>query len=325
MRAGAAPVGAGTHDTAIMGLVRWVRRAAPGRWVAGPGLGGRLCPVYLPAGHRPGRRAALLVLLHGCDQDAEGFVDATRFTAVADRHGIVLVAPEQTRRHHLNRCWRWYEARNQERGRGEPAALAGVVTAMLDERERWRVDPRRVCVAGISAGGAMALVLAATYPDLFAGVGVHSAPPYRSATGPASAFAAMTARSRVPEPVPGASPMPPVVIVQGAADRVVHPENATRDAAQWLAFHGGGPLRSTTAAGAAGDGRGYRTTRWFDRRRRTVLELWLVDDLGHAWSGGRPGGSYSDPSGPRAATLMWRFLRRHRLARRRAHPVPVAG
>src|SRR4249919_1889097 len=98
-----------------MVTVRWVMRATPGRWAAGPGLGGRLCPVYLPAGHRPRRRTPLLVLLHGCDQDAEGFVDATRFTDVADRHGIVLVAPEQTRRHHLNRCWRWYEARNQER------------------------------------------------------------------------------------------------------------------------------------------------------------------------------------------------------------------
>lgn len=300
-------------------------RAAPGRWVAGPALGGRLCPVYLPAGHRRGRRAPLLVLLHGCDQDAEGFVDTTRFTAVADRHGIVLVAPEQTRPRHPNRCWRWYEARNQQRGVGEPAALAGVAMAMVEEQGRWRVDPRRVYVAGISAGGAMALVLAATYPDVFAGVGVHSAPPYRSATGPAGAFAAMSARSVAPGPTRGAPPMPPAVVVQGMADRVVHPDNGARVAAQWLAFHGGDPLRSTTAAGASGDGRGYRTTRWFGQRGRTLLELWQVDDLAHAWSGGRPGGSYSDPAGPRAATLMWRFLRRHRLPRRRTHAVPVAG
>jgi poly(hydroxyalkanoate) depolymerase family esterase len=296
-------------------------RAAPGRWVAGPPLRGRLCSVYLPAGHRSRRRAPLLMLLHGCDQEAEEFVDATRFTAVADRHGIVIVAPEQTRRDHPNRCWRWYEARNQERGRGEPAALADVATAMLDERARWRIDPRRVYVAGLSAGGAMALVLAATYPDLFAGVGVHSAPPYRSATGPAGSFGAMAARGVVPDPAPGAPPLPPAVIVQGMADRVVAPANGTRVAAQWLAFNGAGPLRSSITVGESG----VRTTRWYARRGRVVLQLWLVDGLGHAWSGGLPGGSYSRPTGPRAATLMWRFLRGHRLDRRRAAPLPAAG
>ena len=301
-------------------------RTTPGRWVAGPTLRGVLCAVYLPAGHRPSRKAPLLMLLHGCDQDAEGFADATRFTEVADRHGIVLVAPEQGRRDHPNRCWHWYEARNQKRGEGEPALLAGVVAAMLDERERWRVAPRRVYVAGISAGGAMALILAAVYPDLFAAVGVHSAPPYRAATGAASAFAAMGARTTVPGPEAGAEPIPPLVVVQGKADRVVHPDNAARVAAQWLAFHGGGPLRSTTTAtDREGDGRGFQTTRWFGLHGRTVAEMWLIDDLGHAWSGGRAGGSYSDPAGPRAATVMWRFLRRHRSARRRARPVPVAG
>ena len=228
------------------------------------------------------------MLLHGCDQQAEQFVDSTRFTTVADRHGIVLVAPEQVFRHHPNRCWRWYDARHQERDRGEPAALAGVARAMLDEQGRWRIDPRRVYVAGLSAGGAMALVLAATYPDVFAGVGVHSAPPYRSAIGPsAGAFAAMTARSAVPSArAAGASPMPPTVVVQGMADRVVHPDNGARVAAQWLAFHGGDPLRSTTGSGTSGDGRGFHTVRWFARRGRAVLQLWLVDDLGHAWSGG---------------------------------------
>jgi poly(hydroxyalkanoate) depolymerase family esterase len=301
-------------------------RSVPGRWVAGPALRGRLCAVYLPAGHRPGRSAPLLMLLHGCDQDAEGFADATRFTAVADRHGIVVIAPEQTRRDHPNRCWRWYEARNQKRGQGEPALLAGVVAAMLDEKVRWRINRRRVYVAGISAGGAMALILAAVYPDLFAAVGVHSAPPYRAATGPASAFAAMAARSVVPGPAEGAEPIPPLVVVQGKADRAVHPDNATRVAAQWLAFKGGGPLRSTTTTtDPVEGGRGFQATRWFGYRGRTVAEMWLVEGLGHAWSGGRAGGSYSDPAGPRAATIMWSFLRRHRLPRRRARTLPVAG
>jgi poly(hydroxyalkanoate) depolymerase family esterase len=294
----------------LLGLVR--RGSATGRWVAGPALRGKLCAVYLPAHHRPDLRTPLLLLLHGCDQDAEAFVDATRFTTVADRHGIVLVAPEQLRRHHPSRCWRWYQPRHQERGGGEPAALAGVAAAMLAERARWRIDPRRVYVAGISAGGAMALTLAATYPDVFAGVGVHSAPPYRSATGVTSGLAAMRGRGAVPVPAPDAPPMPPLVVVQGQADQAVSPGNGPRVAAQWLAYHRGPPPRAKSAVGTAKDGRTFRTTRWFVGRRRVVLAMWLVDDLGHAWSGGRPGGSYSDPAGPPAAVLMWRFLRRHR-------------
>jgi poly(3-hydroxybutyrate) depolymerase len=158
----------------------------------------------------------------------------------------------------------------------------------------------------------MALTLAATYPDVFAGVGVHSAPPYRSATGVTSGLAAMRGRGAVPVPAPDAPPMPPLVVVQGQADQAVSPRNGPRVAAQWLAYHRGPPPRAKSVAGTAKDGRTFRTTRWFVGRRRVVLEMWLVDDLGHAWSGGRPGGSYSDPAGPPAAVLMWRFLRRRR-------------
>ena len=97
----------------------------------------------------------------------------------------------------------------------------------------------------------------------------------------------------------------------------MHPDNAARVLSQWLAFNGGAPLRSTTSTGQATDGRGFQITRWFGYRGRTMAEMWLVEGLGHAWSGGKAGGSYSDPKGPRAATLMWRFLSRHRLPRRR--------
>jgi poly(3-hydroxybutyrate) depolymerase len=202
---------------------------------------------------------------------------------------------------------------------GEPALLAAIVAQVLAEPERWRADPRRVHVAGLSAGGAMALILAATYPDVFAAAGVHSAPPYRSATRGSQALGAMAARAVVPGPE-GAAPMPPLVVVQGTADRVVHPPNGDRVADQWLAFRGspevtddGRVTRSRTDTGHTG--RDWTRVRWYTARGRRVLEYWVVDGLGHAWSGGRPGGSFSDPAGPRAATVMWAFFRAQRLDR----------
>jgi poly(hydroxyalkanoate) depolymerase family esterase len=297
-------------------------RRSPGRWVRGRAVqpGGRSYDVYLPAGHRVRARVPVVVLLHGCTQTPADFADATRFTTVADRNGFLLVLPLQESRHHPQRCWRWYEAAHQRRGTGEPAVLAGIVAQVLAEQERWRADPRRVHVAGLSAGGAMALILAATYPDVFAGAGVHSAPPYRSAIRGSQALAAMAARIPVPPPPGDAAPLPPLVVVQGGADRVVHAANGDRVADQWLAFQGardpadpGRVTRSRSDEGHAG--RGWTRTRWYTVRGRRVLEYWWVDGLGHAWSGGRSGGSFSDPEGPRAATVMWAFFRSQRLER----------
>jgi poly(hydroxyalkanoate) depolymerase family esterase len=168
-----------------------------------------------------------VVLLHGCGQTPAEFADATRFVDAADRSGFVLVLPHQEGRHHPQRCWRWYEVAHQHRGAGEPAVLAGMIGQVVAEQSRWRVDPRRVYAAGLSAGGAMALTLAAVYPDLVAAVGVHSAPAYRSATRPALAFAAMGARTGVPAPETGV-PMAPVIVVQGTADGVVQARNGNR-------------------------------------------------------------------------------------------------
>ncbi|MDT7615005.1 MAG: hypothetical protein QOF00_2452 [Pseudonocardiales bacterium] len=298
-------------------------RPAAGQWVHGRGpLGGRSYDVYLPAGHRRRTRAPLLMLLHGCTQTPAEFADATRFTAVADRNGILLVLPHQESRHHPQRCWRWYEASHQRRGSGEPALLAAIVARVLEEQERWRADPRRVYVAGLSAGGAMALILGATYPDVFAAVGAHSAPPYRSATRGGQALAAMAARTAMPQP--GGEPMAPLIVVQGTRDRVVNPANGDRVADQWLGMRGaarpdprdpGRITRSRSDAAHSGDGRGYTRVRWYSARGRRVLEYWVVAGLGHAWSGGRAGGSFSDPAGPRAATVMWAFFRAQRLER----------
>ncbi|MHA6782116.1 extracellular catalytic domain type 1 short-chain-length polyhydroxyalkanoate depolymerase [Pseudonocardia saturnea] len=296
-----------------------VRTPPPGRWVHGiRPAGGRTYDVYLPARLRRRTKVPLVMLLHGCTQTPAEFADASRFTTVADRNCLVLVLPHQESRHHPQRCWRWYEAAHQRRGAGEPAVLATVLRQVTAEQSRWRIDPRRVYVAGLSAGGAMALTLAATYPDLVAAVGVHSAPAYRSAVHGGQAFAAMAAR-RVPPGPEGGTAMSPVLVVQGSGDRVVNPANGDRVADQWLDYTASSPdaepvVRSRTDSGRTRDGRGWTRVRWYAARNRRVLEYWRIDDLAHAWSGGRPEGSFSDPRGPRAATLMWGFFRTHRLA-----------
>jgi poly(hydroxyalkanoate) depolymerase family esterase len=285
---------------------------------AGP-AGSRAYDVYLPAGHRRASRVPLVVLLHGCNQSAEQFVTATRFQALADRHGFVLAAPRQSRAHQPGGCWRWYESGHQVRGAGEPAILAGIAAEMVAERARWRIDPSRIYAAGLSAGGAMALILAVTYPDVFAAVGVHSAPAYRTASTGRKALAAMHGRAAAPAPVPGARTAP-LILFQGSADSVVHGRSGRLVVDQWLAQHEAGStgsrdgMRITRTRGSTKrtpDGRRYTVTRWYTARGRKQLEYWDVDGLGHAWSGGIADGSYSDPRGPRASTAMWQFFATH--------------
>ena len=312
---------------------RTSRPAAEGTWISGAHLGpsgGRSYDVYVPAGLRPRTAAPLVLLLHGCGQTPAEFAAATRFTATADRNGVLLVLPHQQSRHHPQRCWRWYEPAHQRRDAGEPGILAAVVAQVTAEQARWRVDPRRVYVAGLSAGGAMALTLAAGYPDVFAAAGVHSAPAHRSASGAGQALAAMAGRTTVPPPEPGAPAIAPTIVVQGAADSVVRAVNGDRVADQWLAYRAAATGvdavgRSRADSGRTTDGRSYDVLRWYTVRGRKVLEYWTVQGLGHAWSGGLKNGSFSDPDGPRSTTLMWAFFRVHALERKVRPPVRAAG
>jgi poly(hydroxyalkanoate) depolymerase family esterase len=300
------------------------RRRTSGRWLrsshSGP-AGSRSYDVYLPAGHRRTTRVPLVVLLHGCGQTSEQFVAATRFAALADRHGFVIAAPRQTRGHQPGGCWRWYESAHQARGGGEPAILAGITAELLAEPSRWRIDPSQVYAAGISAGGAMALILGASYPDVFAAVGVHSAPAYRSASRGGNALGAMRGRGVMTAPPPGAR-MAPLIVFQGTADAVVYGRSGVLVTDQWLAYDAArstGPrdphriTRSRATEKRGADGRRSTVTRWYSARGRKQLEHWQVEGLGHAWSGGLKDGSYSDPRGPRASTAMWQFFAAHRL------------
>ena len=274
--------------------------------------GSRAYFLHVPPGLARDAEVPLVLALHGCGQTAEEFAEATRWNALADRYGFVVAYPQQTATHHAQRCWNWFRARHQQRGQGEPAILAGIVAQIGLHRHGWHIDSSRVYVVGLSAGGAMALILAATYPEQFAAVGVHSAPPYASATNTVSALRAMAART---PPAPSLiTPLPPLIVFQGTTDNVVNADNATRIADQWLAARAQDELRHryvrmpADVARTATSRRSAQIRRWYAPDGRRKLEVWSVDGLGHAWSGGTAKGSYSDPRGPRASTEMWRFL-----------------
>jgi poly(hydroxyalkanoate) depolymerase family esterase len=308
---------------------------APGRWINARykgAEGARQYDVYLPSGLPRRARAPMVLVLHGCRQGSMEFVMETGFGAAADATGFIVVAPRQEMQHQFQRCWRWYDAAHQRRDTGEPAILKGIVDEVLAEKIDWRIDRRRIYVAGLSAGGAMALILATTYPDVFAAAGVHSATAYRSATQSFSALGAMAARGSVPSHRGIRGEMAPVVLIHGTDDRVVRPPNADRIVDQWLASRDAGrpqglnrvrPLATTRAFVA--DGRRCIRTRWYTASGRRVLEYWRIDGLGHAWSGGRLKGQFIDPRGPKAAEVMWTFFHRHRLSggvAEVAEPVP---
>jgi poly(hydroxyalkanoate) depolymerase family esterase len=260
---------------------------------------------------RPGRRVPLVVLLHGCTQTAASFAAVTEFNQLADRRGFVVVYPRQLERYNAQRCWQWFHPAHQHEGHGEPAMIAGIVDEVIARDSEWLIDTSRVYIAGLSAGGAMALILAACYPDRFVAVGTHSALPYRAANSTSAALAAMAGSSARTAAVP--HPLPPMIVFHGSADTTVHVSNGRAIVEQWLASHAEEDIRGRRLRGLwwSRIRRGRRVVRWRwrDSRRRHALEYWLVDGLGHAWCGGAPGLPYSDPAGPSATKAMWRFFR----------------
>jgi poly(hydroxyalkanoate) depolymerase family esterase len=237
-------------------------------------------------------------MLHGGTQTVADFATATRMSELAEEHGFLVAYPEQVTSANPMRYWNWFQPGDQQRGAGEPAILAGIVTEIADTHA---VDRDRVYVAGFSAGAAMAAVLGATYPDVFAAVGVHSGLPHGCAHDVASAFAAMRA-GPVARPLDRAVP---VIAFHGDADPTVAPDNATRVVEQFTR----GAVRGDTLVER---GPGRPATRTVVRRDGVaVAERWTVHGSGHAWSGGVAGGSYTDPAGPDASAEMIRFFAEH--------------
>ena len=259
-------------------------------------FGTRAYKMYIPARNADQQRP-LVVMLHGCKQNPDDFAAGTRMNALADEHGFIVVYPEQPATANASRCWNWFQTADQQRERGEPSLIAGITRDVI---ARYGVDPRRVYVAGLSAGGAMAEIMAHTYPELYAAVGIHSGLPYAAAHDVASAFAAMRGRKQRPGPLCGESISHPVpaIVFHGDVDTTVHPSNGERTFATRTVESGeesGRPYTRTIQAGVSG---------------KPAMEHWLVHGAGHAWSGGSRNGSYADPLGPDASREMLRFFLR---------------
>jgi poly(hydroxyalkanoate) depolymerase family esterase len=232
----------------------------------------------------------MVVMLHGCKQTPDDFAVGTRMNELADELGFIVVYPAQAWAANLSRCWNWFRAGDQQRDDGEPSLIAGITRQVMT---RYRVDARRVYVAGLSAGGAMAAIMAKTYPELYAAVGIHSGLPYASARDAVSAIAVMRGQRGDAALLPTV----PTIVFHGDRDTTVHPRNGEYGTAE-------AQLKSET--GEVG-GRAYtRTTQ--RGSGKSAFEHWLVHGAGHAWSGGNAEGSYADPKGPDATREMLRFF-----------------
>jgi poly(hydroxyalkanoate) depolymerase family esterase len=300
------------------------RSSAAGR-LTRSGSGGARPLIHVPSRLDPRVPVSLVCLLHGCTQDPASFAAATMMNDAADRHGFVVVYPGQDRGANAQGCWNWFLPEHQRRGAGEPAAIARIVGELAESNSQCTIDPRRVYIAGLSSGGAMAAILAACYPDLFAAVAVHSGLAYQSATDMGSAFGVMGSgrgdaerHGRAAHAAMGRHARPvPSIVIHGSADRTVAPANAHQVLRQTMtANHLAAPQRcdndvsrpTTSADGQDGRGHRYTRSRWHDHDGALMHELLEVDGLGHAWSGGAPGGSYTDPRGPSATEAIWTFF-----------------
>jgi poly(hydroxyalkanoate) depolymerase family esterase len=255
----------------------------------------RAYKLYVPPG-REGQAMPLIVMLHGCKQDPDDFAAGTAMNEAARERGFLVLYPAQSQQANASRCWNWFKHNHQERGRGEPRLIAGMTREVM---KRYGADPRRVYVAGLSAGGAMAAILGRAYPDLYAAVGVHSGLAAGAATDLPGAFQAMKAGAgAVP---PGSTP--PTIVFHGDRDTTVHPVNGEQVVAAG-AGQADGLVESAVSAG----GRRYTTYTYREPGGQAVAEHWVVHGAGHAWAGGSPRGSYTDPKGPDATAEMLRFF-----------------
>ncbi|RJF86887.1 esterase [Oleomonas cavernae] len=263
--------------------------------------GSRPYKLYVPASYR-GRPVPLVVMLHGCTQSPDDFAAGTRMNQAAEEHGFLVVYPGQTAGANPGKCWNWFSPGDQRRDNGEPSLIAGITRAVMDG---YAVDAGRIFVAGLSAGGAAAAIMGATYPELYAAIGVHSGLACGAARDLPTALSAMRRGSEGRRPEGHAGKAPRAIIFHGDRDTTVHPTNGDAVVAQWT---NGSALAVHVEEGRVPDGHHFRRSLHTAADGTTVLEQWVIHGAGHAWSGGSLAGTYTDPRGPDATREMLRFF-----------------
>jgi poly(hydroxyalkanoate) depolymerase family esterase len=271
--------------------------------------GSRAYKLYVPSGYT-GQALPLVVMLHGCTQSPDDFAAGTRMNELAEELTFLVAYPAQAQTANASKCWNWFSAADQQRDQGEPSLIAGITREIMRD---YPVEPGRVYVAGLSAGGAAAAVMGATYPDLYAAIGVHSGLACGAARDMPSAFAAM--KQGGPPPATTGSGRQgrsasavPTIVFHGDRDTTVNPLNGDQVVAQ---AKPAAEFRTAVSRGEAPGGMSYTRTVHADASGRPMLEQWVLHEAGHAWSGGSATGSYTDPRGPDASREMMRFFLQH--------------
>ncbi|MDQ1592217.1 MAG: hypothetical protein QOG71_2844 [Pyrinomonadaceae bacterium] len=314
---------------------------AAGSWAEGTvanAAGTRNYKLWIPAGYDAGKAAPLVLMLHGCLQTPDDFAAGARMNEVADRYTFLVVYPEQPASANPYKCWNWFDPAHQARGAGEPSLIAAVVA---DVRAKHKVDAQHVYAVGVSAGGAMASVMGAAYPDIFAGLGVCAGMEYKAATSVTAALAAQQSGGAEPngqgtlayKAIVASQPFAVkgdrasrlrlrpmrVIVFHGTLDTVVRPVNGDQVITQWAQTNDLlDDARDNNSVDDKPDGtidgevpNSHKFTRYVyhDAAGKTLLEKWLVRDMKHAWPGGAAAGSYTDPQGVNASEEIWRFFR----------------
>jgi poly(hydroxyalkanoate) depolymerase family esterase len=271
---------------------------------------GRRFKLYTPAGYH-GQPLPLIVMLHGCTQSPDDFAAGTRMNELAETQTFFVAYPEQTTSANSNKCWNWFNEGDQIRNSGEPLLIAELTRQILRDYE---VDEDRVYVAGLSAGGAAAAIMGATYPDLYAAVGIHSGLACGAARDLSGAFTAMRQGAPAAGRLVRNQRTVPTIVFHGDRDTTVSPVNGDQASEQ---ASGGPDVRTSISHGTTASGIAFTRTIRYDAqdrdKDRSIGEQWVLQGLGHAWSGGSAKGSFTDARGPDASAEFVRFFLEHRL------------
>jgi poly(hydroxyalkanoate) depolymerase family esterase len=266
--------------------------------------GSRAYRLFIPSRYQE-RPLPLVVMLHGCTQSPDDFAAGTRMNFMAEEQNCLVVYPAQPSHANQAKCWNWFRTADQQRGRGEPSLIAGITRQIMDD---YSVDRKRVYVGGLSAGAAAAAIMGATYNDLYAAIGIHSGLACGAATDLPSALVAMRQGGSGHKAISDDRPPVPTIVFHGDRDATVHPNNGGQILEQSVRAMG---TQKKVRRGQVPGGHAYTRTILSDARGRAMLEHWNIHGAGHAWSGGSPAGSYTDPRGPDATREMLRFFLEH--------------